>query len=1080
MISHDIICLSETWHEKVIKSNSLFSSYDIVAVSAVRIHKQGRAKGGLITLFKRDRFKLHSIIAESSNILILRLSNKIEQKHIVIGNFYIPPGTHSDKLITDAFVLLDNSIALDPDIGIILGGDFNARVGDMTNIFDELETFELQQRKSKDAVVTPRGNNLMDLMTELDLMLINGCTKDDEFGEFTYNSTSGSSVIDLIFVNPLMLALLEHFSVGFLPHSHHSPTIIKWNGITSTAQILPPPLHLTVFNWKNETATYANHICSELEKHENVSYELLMDIITQAARVSGQAFDTTEPCKNIKQTWFNSDCREANKTTKQKAKLARYYNWSSPFKEEFIDARKFFKNLCRTRKREYWKSLKETLSQTTNQQDFWSRIKPFKSIQRHPIIVEENEWKIFYEKLMPPRLYDNTPFYDARHPTLDSNITTWEVEHAIKKLKLKKSPGPDGLKNEFIKNLPQIGIEKIANCFSNILEKEIPPKSWSESITVMLFKKGDPHDPINYRPIALLNSLMKLFTQIINQRLTTWAEQSNILPESQGGFRKGRGCEDLIFTLNTAIQLGTRGKANKVFVLFIDFSRCFPSITHNKLWAKLHSIGVSGKLIRFLRNLYEVLSTQIRLENSFTDPIPMTEGLAQGDVLSPLLYALYVCDMEKVLIDLDASGIEIDPNLTLHVLQYADDTGVMSPSRRGLQAKINRLSNYYDVHELEVNLGKTKVVIFRRGGRISPTTKFTFKNQQIEIVPSYTYLGVPFHSSGCFRNTSNAFKTKGLKTLGVIWPIMINCTMEPIKQKFTLFNAMTLASVLYCSHIWGLRYLEEIEKVQNAFLRKMLGLSRFSAAYVNRLESGKTSLKSKVAKQAITFILKLKHQAMNRYPRRCFTRLLELSRNVGENERYNWVTQIKHLIGTECVELIWNNEDAESTLNCWSEAIDNIKRTSHDSDIQRCSVSDTYYYYQDCNPQMDTPTKYLTLPIPFRVLKIIAQFRAGNGNFYINTNLNVKIKYNEICSICNRNEINSLLHILTKCPLNIGPRTKFFINDKKIPALMKDLMNVLNPKTKEDAISLYNFLIECLTNIIDVPSFTDSDSDGDI
>jgi hypothetical protein len=105
------------------------------------------------------------------------------------------------------------------------------------------------------------------------------------------------------------------------------------------------------------------------------------------------------------------------------------------------------------------------------------------------------------------------------------------------------------------------------------------PEDWSTRIPVMLYKKCDPLEPINYRPITLLNAAMKVFMRIITSRLSSWASKQNILPEEQAGFRTKRGCDEQIFNLHAAIQIGTRWK-QKVYALFIDFKRAFPSVPH--------------------------------------------------------------------------------------------------------------------------------------------------------------------------------------------------------------------------------------------------------------------------------------------------------------------------------------------------------------------------------------------------------------------------------------------------------------------------------------------------------------------
>ena len=94
----------------------------------------------------------------------------------------------------------------------------------------------------------------------------------------------------------------------------------------------------------------------------------------------------------------------------------------------------------------------------------------------------------------------------------------------------------------------------------------------------MLHKKGDPLNPSNYRPIALINTITKLFTRILNSRLNRWSSLNNLITEFQAGFRHGRGCIDNIFVLNALLQFNLMKEKGKVFALFVDFRRAFPSI----------------------------------------------------------------------------------------------------------------------------------------------------------------------------------------------------------------------------------------------------------------------------------------------------------------------------------------------------------------------------------------------------------------------------------------------------------------------------------------------------------------------
>ena len=72
------------------------------------------------------------------------------------------------------------------------------------------------------------------------------------------------------------------------------------------------------------------------------------------------------------------------------------------------------------------------------------------------------------------------------------------------------------------------------------------PEEWSKAIIIRLHKKGDENNPDTYRGISLLSILSKVFTYIINSRLTHWTESNSVLNDTQAGFRKGRSTIDLL------------------------------------------------------------------------------------------------------------------------------------------------------------------------------------------------------------------------------------------------------------------------------------------------------------------------------------------------------------------------------------------------------------------------------------------------------------------------------------------------------------------------------------------------------
>lgn len=192
-------------------------------------------------------------------------------------------------------------------------------------------------------------------------------------------------------------------------------------------------------------------------------------------------------------------------------------------------------------------------------------------------------------------------------------------------------------------------------------------------LITMVHKRGPLEDPQNYRGIALVNCITKLFTQVILERLTTWTHSNSVVPECQSGFRAGRGCIDNVFTLSSIVHINLRLKGRKVFAAFVDLKRAFDSVDHMILWEKLFSLGISSKILRIIRGLYRIATVQIKQSGSYSKKYPVTEGVLQGESLSPLLFSLFISDVELFFRRRGFTGLNVDNRNDIILLLYADD-----------------------------------------------------------------------------------------------------------------------------------------------------------------------------------------------------------------------------------------------------------------------------------------------------------------------------------------------------------------------------------------------------------------------
>ena len=160
----------------------------------------------------------------------------------------------------------------------------------------------------------------------------------------------------------------------------------------------------------------------------------------------------------------------------------------------------------------------------------------------------------------------------------------------LQKLPNRKSPGPDCIPNELLKHLPEEVQQAMHKMFILMWMTGHTPKAWKESCTILIHKKGDEQDISNWRPIALANTLYKLWTGIVTECLTTYAEEFNLLSSSQEGFRAGK---NTIRQLQNVMNVMSDAKLCRqdLFVLYVDFSSAFNTIDHDKLLQIMYDLG---------------------------------------------------------------------------------------------------------------------------------------------------------------------------------------------------------------------------------------------------------------------------------------------------------------------------------------------------------------------------------------------------------------------------------------------------------------------------------------------------------
>ena len=151
-------------------------------------------------------------------------------------------------------------------------------------------------------------------------------------------------------------------------------------------------------------------------------------------------------------------------------------------------------------------------------------------------------------------------------------------------------------------------------------------------------KKGNAKESSNYYTIALISQASKVMLKILQARLQQYVNRE--LPDVQAGFRKGRRTRNQIANIRWIIKKAREFQKN-IYFCFIDYSKAFDCVDHNKLWKILQEMGIPDHLTCLLRNLYAGQEATVRTGHGTTDWFQIGKGVCQGCILPPCLFNLY-------------------------------------------------------------------------------------------------------------------------------------------------------------------------------------------------------------------------------------------------------------------------------------------------------------------------------------------------------------------------------------------------------------------------------------------------------
>ena len=891
------------------------------------------------------------------------------------------------------------------------------------------------------------------------MRILNGRTPGDRWGvptRYPVNRKEKPSVIDYGLCSTKALHMVSSFHV--LPYTilsdhcclslkfattYSTPIVTDYNDTTSMKDIPSYPRFKLEFaglfeeNLKNDnrfdevrsntlggtppTQEYIDQLVETFNKPllENAEKSFPARNITHRKRKAAQV---TKPAK-----WFTNECAQAKNKLKRAAKALNKNPFDTNLQQRFVSSRKAYKKTCKKAEIHARAELLDKVLAANDPKEFWNLISDMKGWGRETVdpcdTIPPENWETHFKNLLNTKgtaSATTLPPPINLNPDMDRKIKMDELEAVVAKSKYGKARGPDGTIMEYIKFAPENVKKALLRLINTIFINAVYPTSWSINFLRAIYKSGPTDDPGNYRGLAIGSAIAKLYSAILLNRLEPFVTDNNILSMFQIGFRKLFRTADHIYVLKTIINMKL-AKGEKLYAAFIDFRKAYDTVNRDKLMQCLYDIGVGNKFAANIKAIYQSVQYAIKVKGKVMNPITSNLGLKQGCPLSPLLFNIYINSIGEYLNrntkepNINLQGVEVS-----HFL-YADDLVIISPTIKGLQEKLTNLGQFAKAKDLTINTKKSKVMIFNKGGKLIKEN-FTIDGNQLEVVPSYTYLGIDIPTNGSFNPGMAQMNSKAKKAMMPLYTTIMQFNI-PFRKALKLFQTYVEPILLYNAENFTTFTEKQIERSKNGslgayelatsanitttqlkFLKFILGVGKQTPNMAVLGEAAVLPLHMRAQISMLKFWNRIRHMED--------TVLVKLAYNENLESNSSWCKTIQVLNATyqlhtkNWTELEFHTEVKKTLLaaftNHWRSRIDDR------------GVEKKLQLYSNVKKTFQIE-KYLDIPT-FRERQIISKFMCSNHTLRIETGRHDNTPREERhCRICDTNNIEDEDHFIMKC-----------------------------------------------------------------
>ena len=826
---------------------------DIRGYSQFRSERKKHAKskrhaGGSVIYVKRCILggitKLSSRSNSHGDVIWLKLDKNFFglDENIILCYLYIVPDAKKE-----CFDILTDELDKYQSKGLItILGDVNSRIGtrvikhfsvEVNGEQPDIQSLYVPLRKNKDKIINSNGRKLCNIASDYELLPANGSIIGDFQGEFTCISWNGLSTNDLLLFHRSLLHRIQYFKIAgswdwYSDHKSVSLSIrVKISNKHKRQDDLWKDIIKPKINWdlqsienfksmlsNTENTDKINQFCethfTSAEQAANSFTKIIKGIISDVFPNSTSKRNNT--LRKHRRDNYSENVQAAKRCFKKSQKLFNRRKHDVTRRQQFIrDRRKYKKAIYLNKKLQKTSKINRLANlESTDPKVFWKELKSILSPNNDATeLIEKSEWFEHFNKLLNAESAKNQdmgfldyvknslPYLELFSDDvegLNRSISQTEIESSTKDIKIGKSAHFDNIGNEILKyGLDQLK-RPLAHLYNIVINKGEFPSLWSDGLIVPLHKKDDRLDTNNYRGIIISSCLGKLFLRIITKRINDFMDQHHKWSSRQCGFKKDHRTEDNLFILNTIFEKYVKVEKKKVYVAFIDFSKFFDKINRHIMLYKLLKYGISGKIYNIIKSVYSKTSFAIKIGGKISPDFQAVNGLKQGCCLSPILSNIFQNDLHTIF-DTDCEPLSIGSTV-LNSISWADDLILMSLSKAGLQKCLNKLAIYCQKWGLEVNVDKTKSMVF--SNKYAQET-FFYEGEPLEQVKTFRYLGFLLSYNTNISSVMNDRIEKANKVSNMILRAIKSDKNVSTKLALSIYDKQVSPVMLYGCPIWS-------------------------------------------------------------------------------------------------------------------------------------------------------------------------------------------------------------------------------------------------------------------------------------